>query len=87
MRAVSLQLATLSAKAVVDIYNGRMHIEQTSRDIRNVRCGLGLSTSQTRQLRRLATLLSIGKLVHYTLWLIGLALRSSGYRIAFESRK
>ena len=35
----------------------------------------------------LATLLLIGALACYALWLIGLALRSSGYRIEFGSRK
>jgi hypothetical protein len=81
------QLATLTAKAVVAIYSGRMQIEQSFRDVKNVRWGLGLSASQTCQLRRLATLLLIGALVCYALWLIGLALRSIEYRIEFGSRK
>ena len=85
--AVSPQLATLSAAAVVAIYSGRMQIEQSFRDAKNIRLGLGLSASQTRQLGRLATLLLIGALVYYALWLIGLALRSIDYRIEFGSRK
>jgi len=85
--AVSPQLAALSAQAIVTIYAGRMQIEQTFRDIKNPRWGLGLSASQTRQPRRLATLLRIGALTCYALWLIGLAVRSSGYRIEFGSRK
>ncbi len=85
--AVSPQLAALTHEAVVALYSGRMQIEQSFRDVKNVRCGLGLSASQTRQLRRLATLLLIGALVCYALWLIGLALRSIDYRIEFGSRK
>ena len=85
--AASPQLATLTAKAVVAIYTGRMQIEQSFRDVKNARWGMGLSASQTRQPRRLAILMLIGALACYALWLIGLALRSNGYRIEFGSRK
>lgn len=85
--AVSPQLSMLSAKAVVAIYAGRMQIEQTFRDTKNPRWGMGLTQSQTRKPQRLATLLLIGALACYALWLIGLAVKSSGYRIEFGSRK
>jgi hypothetical protein len=85
--AVSPQLSALKAKDVVMIYAGRMQIEQTFRDVKNPRWGLGLTESQSRKPQRLATLLLLGALVCYALWLIGLALRSSGYRIEFGSRK
>ena len=85
--AVSPQLAALSARKVVAIYSGRMQIEQTFRDVKNPRWGLGLSESQTRKPKRMAILLLIGALACYALWLIGLAMRSSGYRIEFGSRK
>jgi hypothetical protein len=85
--AVSPQLAALCAKAIMAIYAGRMQIEQTFRDVKNPRWGLGLSESQTRKPQRLATLLFLGALACYALWLIGLAIRSSGYRIEFGSRK
>ena len=85
--AVSPQLTALCAKAIVAIYAGRMQIEQTFRDVKNPRWGLGLSESQTRKPQRLATLLLLGALACYALWLIGLAIRSSGYRIEFGSRK
>jgi hypothetical protein len=85
--AVSPQLAGLSAKAIVAIYSGRMQIEQSFRDTKNSRRGLGLSESQSQKPKRLATLLLIGALACYALWLVGLAVRSSGYRIEFGSRK
>jgi hypothetical protein len=78
---------TMSAAAVVAVYSGRMQIEQTFRDVKNPRWGLGLSDSQTRQPGRLATLLLIGALACYALWLIALAVRTSGYRIEFGSKK
>ena len=70
---VSPQLAALNAKAVVAIYSGRMQIEQTFRDVKNSRWGLGLSESQTRKPKRLTILLLIAALACYALWLIGLA--------------
>ncbi len=85
--AVSPKLSTLTAKAVVTIYSGRMQIEQTFRDIKNHRWGLGLSHSQTRMPNRLASLLLIGALACYALWLIALTVRESGYRIEFGSKK
>jgi hypothetical protein len=85
--AVSPRLASLSARAVVAIYSGRMQIEQTFRDAKNARWGLGLSESQSRKPQRLAMLLMIGTLACYALWLIGTAVKQSGYRVEFGSRK
>lgn len=85
--AVSPQLKKLSAAAVVTIYSGRMQIEQTFRDVKNSRWGLGLSESQTRRPNRLAALLLIGALACYALWLIGLAAKVKGYAIEFGSKK
>lgn len=78
---------TMSADAVVAVYSGRMQIEQTFCDIKNPRWGLGLSDSRTRRPERLASLLLIGALACYALWLIALAVRARGYRIEFGSRK
>jgi hypothetical protein len=65
--AVSPNLSTLTHKAAVTIYSGRMQIEQTFRDIKNHRWGLGLSHSPTRLPNRLASLLLIGALACYAL--------------------
>lgn len=65
--AVSPQLAGRDADAIVAIYGGRMQIEQTFRDIKNPRWGLGLSDSQTRQPARLANLLLMSALACYAL--------------------
>jgi hypothetical protein len=45
------------------------------------------SHSQTRMQNRLASLLLIGALACYALWLIALTVRESGYRIEFGSKK
>ena len=84
--AVSPSLSHIPAEAIVKIYAGRMQIEQTFRDLKNGRWGMGLSNSQTSGLRRLAALLLIGALLTYALWLIGLAARKAGYDISYGSR-
>lgn len=77
----------LSAKAIVQMYGGRMQIEQTFRDLKSPQSGMGLSSSQTRQPKRLEALLLIAALLAYVLWLIGLVARRSGYRVCYGSRK
>jgi predicted small integral membrane protein len=84
--AASPNLAELDAQAVVDLYAGRMQIEQSFRDVKNPRVGLGLSLSQTTRPDRLAILLLIGALAMFALWLIGLMTQARGYRVNFGSR-
>lgn len=85
--ATSSTLSSLSAKAIVALYTGRMQIEQTFRDVKNQQWGLGLSDSQTRKLPRLAALLLLGALITYALWLIGLAAKKKGCHVAYGSKK
>jgi hypothetical protein len=85
--AVSPDLEALSAKQVVEIYAGRMQIEQTFRDLKNAQWGMALSESQTRAPQRLEVLLMLGALISYALWLIGLAAASAGYHINYGNTK
>ncbi|WP_440967759.1 IS4 family transposase [Massilia sp. GER05] len=85
--AVSPDLEALSAKQVVEIYAGRMQIEQTFRDLKNAQWGTALSESQTRAPQRLEVLLMLGALISYALWLIGLAAASAGYHINYGNTK
>jgi hypothetical protein len=84
--AASPSLNALDARAIVDLYGGRMQIEQSFRDVKNPRWGLGLSLSQTTRPDRLAILLLIGALAMFALWLIGLMTQARGYRVSFGSR-
>jgi hypothetical protein len=84
--AVSPKLTQLRAEEAIRMYAGRMQIEQTFRDLKNAKWGMGLSNSQTKGLHRLAALLLIGALVTYVLWMIGLAARNAGYEIGYGSR-
>lgn len=85
--AVSPSLSTCSANAIVALYSGRMQIEQTFRDLKCTQWGMGLSSSQTRDPKRLANLLLIAALLGFALWVIGLAAHISGYCIQYGSRK
>lgn len=85
--AVSPNLNSLPAKAVVALYNSRMQIEEAFRDLKSTQWGMGLSSSQTRKPKRLEVLLLIGALLSFALWLIGLAARAAGYCIEYGSRK
>lgn len=84
--AVAPALAGLGVERVIAAYVGRMQIEQTFRDLKNPRWGMGLRHSQTRPLPRLANLLLIAALFTYALWLIGLAARNAGFNDDYGSR-
>ena len=85
--ATSPDLCDLTADTVVAIYAGRMQIEQTFRDTKNGRWGLGLTYSQTRKQDRLECLLLIGALACYALWIIGITARYAGYRVEYGSKR
>lgn len=85
--AASPRLAALSAEQVVQLYAGRMQIEQTFRDLKNHKWGMGLQNSETRVLKRMSILILIGALLSYALWLIGLAMRQSGQNIGYGSAR
>lgn len=84
--AVSHRLTALTAKQVVRAYAGRMQIEQTFRDLKGERLGMGLDSCQTRCAKRMAILLLIGVLASHALWIIGLAMRQHAPSIAYGKR-
>ena len=67
----STSLAHLSAQAIVAIYTQRMQIEQSFRDTKNARFGLGFANSASRTSERLAVLALIASLAEFVLRLIG----------------
>lgn len=85
--ATAPSLSKLSAKEIVALYSARMQIEESFRDLKSTQWGMGLSSSQTRHPKRLAVLLLIAALLSFALWLIGLAVRGSGYCVQYGSRK
>jgi hypothetical protein len=84
--AVSPTLGSMKASQIVQLYAGRMQIEQTFRDLKDYQWGQGLRKSQTRGKERLSVLLLIGALASYALWLIGLTARKAGFNVSYGSR-
>ncbi len=69
--ATSVPPEQLSADAIVALYAQRMQIEQSFRDTKNARWGLGLEHSGTRAPERLAVLALIATLAQWVLYLLG----------------
>ena len=69
--AVSPRLDHLSAQAVVAVYAQRMQIEESFRDLKSDRFGLGFSANRSTQKNRLGVLLLVACLASFVLRLIG----------------
>jgi len=75
----------LSAEAIIALYSQRMRIEQSFRDIKNERTGLGLSASRSRSGIRLEVLLLIGHLATWVMRLIGECAQQCQMHLHFQS--
>jgi hypothetical protein len=80
-------LTHLSAEAIVSIYAQRMKIEQSFRDTKNERLGLGLTRSLSHGQQRLEALLLIGHIATIAKRLIGEAAKSMQLHLDLISRK
>lgn len=83
--ASSLGLAHLSAQAIVKLYGQRMRIEQSFRDLKNQRVGMGLSSARSRGRMRLEMLLLLAHLASFVLRLIGEAAKQQQLELHFQS--
>ncbi len=83
--ACSPGLVHLSAEAIVSLYAQRMRIEQSFRDLKNERLGLGLSASRSRSGKRLEILLLIGHLAGWLMRLIGECAQQCQMQLQFQS--
>jgi hypothetical protein len=61
----------LNATAIIAIYAKRMQIEQSFRDLKNERLGLGFSAARSHSAKRLEVLLLIAHLSSWMMRLIG----------------
>lgn len=87
--ASSLPVTHSFAKRLVKLYSTRMQIEESFRDMKSERFGLGLNYQRTRTKERLAVLLLIAHLAVIVLWIIGQAtiLRKQHYQFQANSIK
>ena len=83
--ACSQGLAHLSSEAIVSLYAQRMRIEQSFRDLKNERMGLGLSATRSRSGKRLEILLLIGHLAGWLMRLIGECAQQCQMQLQFQS--
>lgn len=83
--AVSPKLSHLSAQAVVAVYAQRMQIEESFRDLKSARFGLGFSASRSTQKNRLSVLLLIACLASFVLRLIGEVGKARQMEFKFQS--
>jgi hypothetical protein len=83
--ASSPGLAHLSPDAIVSLYAQRMRIEQSFRDLKNERGGLGLSAARSRSGKRLEILLLIGHLAGWLMRLIGESAQQCQMQFQFQS--
>jgi hypothetical protein len=78
-------LSHLNPEALVSLYAQRMQIEQSFRDLKNERGGLGLSATRSRSGKRLEVLLLIGHLAGWLMRLIGECAQQRQLHLLFQS--
>ncbi len=82
-----LGLRHLGADAIVSLYSQRMRIEQSFRDTKNLRLGMGLDVTRSRSKQRLEMLLLIVHLASFVQRLIGECARQKQLELQFMSRR
>lgn len=83
--ATSLPETSTLAKRVVKIYALRMGIEESFRDVKSHRFGLGLNYHRTTSAVRLQMLLLIAHLALLVIWLLGIATMNKGAHYQFQA--
>ena len=83
----SPSLVHLQPQAIVSLYAQRMGIEQSFRDTKNLRWGLGLEVSRSRSRARLEMLLLIAHLASLTQRLIGECARQHQQELQFMATR
>lgn len=83
----SVGLRHLAAQAIVGLYAQRMRIEQSFRDTKNLRWGLGLEVAQSRSGKRFEMLLLIVHLAAFVQRLIGAAAHQGQLALQFMAKR
>jgi hypothetical protein len=81
----SLPATSKLAKKVVKIYSTRMQIEESFRDVKSVRFGIGFELNLTRSLKRLQVLLLVAMIATFVLWLLGMAARAGQQHLQYQA--
>ena len=83
--ACSPELSVLDAATIIAMYSKRMRIEQSFRDLKNERLGLGFSAARSHSAKRLEILLLIAHLSTWLLRLIGECAQKCEMQLHFQS--
>ena len=83
--ACSPGLSILDGAAIIAIYAKRMRIEQSFRDLKNERLGLGFSAARSRSAKRLEILLLIAHLSSWLMRLMGECAQPCQMQLHFQS--
>lgn len=83
--AASTSLSHLAADQIIEHYVTRMQIEESFRDLKCARYGLGFELNLSRSRERLAVLLLIALLSLFVLWLIGQQAIAQGLQFHYQS--
>lgn len=83
--ASSLPVSSKLARRVVEIYSTRMQIEESFRDVKSIRFGIGFELQLSRSAQRLQVLLLIAMIAHFVLWLLGTAARNSQQHLQYQA--
>jgi ribosomal protein L34 len=80
-------LTPLSAATLVGLYTQRMQIEQSFRDTKNTRLGLGLESARSRSAMRFEMLLLLAQLASFVLRLIGESAKAQQLELQFMASR
>lgn len=83
----SLGLMPLSAVTLIGLYAQRMRIEQSFRDTKNVRTGLGLRAARSRSAQRFEMLLLLAHLASFVQRLIGESVKAQQLELQFMASR
>lgn len=81
----SLSKKECPAKMAVKIYESRMQIEESFRDLKNYRNGFALRASRSKCTKRFDILILISTIATYVLWLVGLASKRKNYHYELQT--
>ena len=81
----SLSSRSARAKRVVSIYARRMQIEESFRDLKSERYGLGFEASRSKNTQRIAILLLIALLALLVAWVIGTCLEKTNQQRRYQA--
>ena len=82
---LATSLAVSCPKRIVQIYSTRMSIEESFRDLKCPRFGLGLYHNGTYKLERMKILVMIGSLANAFSWILGKIIRSNNLHRQFQA--